>query len=430
MRLNHLFAGMLCFFLLSVQSCTGHAKNNISRGGQSEPCPHFTSVSWPAPYSILPEGRLVITGNLQCPAGYFEEMPIDVSMYPVAFIEPPLALSLNPPPSHQALQAALEANPKVQELILIARTDLLRRVTEGPFNDKESLDDYTKGLASHAIFSEAFDEYNYVNFQTGDFRIDFDQTARLTPGDTLLMVEGIDALGSICIEMNIFSIADLAPESLAELDAASIAHAQRLVGLGNAVIQVLRVSGDNRTIDIALLQPFLPFINEAYGDGYHKWDWDSAVIHLRAATDAASTGISNPTVRLFYKTVVNAFCHFYEFSNFKYWISHFVEIPPGMDLLEKNEEAVDYTISQLTEFQEQYIVTVRGGGALEVTIIINQSNELAAQFSIIADPHAALVVVGFIGEHNITVEDYNPYVIELLKIFEDEGIPWPPAVTV
>ena len=197
MSLRHVFAVMMCVPLLAPQVCTGHDKTSVPRTVQDEPSPYFTSMTWPVPYAVLPEGRLVITGNLQCPAGYFEEMPMSVTMYPADFIEPPLAIPLFPPPSQENLESALEANPKVQQWISEMRSQLFRRVTEGPFvEDVESWRDLPEGLQSQALFSELFDEYNYVNFEIGDFRIDFDQTARLTPGDVILMVSGIDALGA------------------------------------------------------------------------------------------------------------------------------------------------------------------------------------------------------------------------------------------
>ena len=228
--------------------------------------------------------------------------------------------------------------------------------------------------------------------------------------------------------MNIFSVPDFAPDIIADLDTASVTFAQRLSGLGNAVIQVLSISGDGRAADIALFQPFLVFITEAYGNGFNKWQWDTAAGHLRDAADSASTVIADPTVRSFYIMMVTALCDIYESVNSMYWDNHFVDIPPGMNLPEKQEEAVQELISEFTEFQEQCLITDRGGGVKELTIIVMQSNQVVAQLSIIADPNTALVVMGFIGEHIITVDDYNPYVFELLKVFQEEGIGWPPAV--
>ncbi len=386
-------------------------------------------MTWPLPFAELPEGSLVITGNLQCPAGYFEEMPISVTMYPTDFIDPPVEITLNPETAYEDLMNGLLANPTVQGWIAKSQADLFRRVTEGPFVEEvENWRELPKGLQSRAFFTEEFDEFNYVDFQTGEFRLDFDQTARLLPGDTLVMVEGVDSMGRTCINMNIYSIQNYAPDVMVDLDAASIAFAQRLVGLGNAATEVLSISGDDRAADIALIDPFFNFITEAYGSGYYEWVWDSASANLRESGNNASIVIVDPAVRTFYLTIISSICNIFESLNSIYWDNHYILFNPNINLQEEYEETYQDIISKFTEFQEAYEIIERGDGVKELTVIINQSSQVVAQFTIISNPSAALVVMGFIGQHEITVNDYNPYVLELLKVFYDEGINWPPAV--
>jgi len=428
MKRRTFLATVIVAVLATSFGCSGQNRNSVSRAAQDAPLPYFNAVIWPPPNTVLTEGRLVITGNLQCPAGYFEEMPMSVYMYPVSFINPPLPAVAN---SHQVtqqqLQQILAANGSIQGLINETRAVLLRRVTEGPFVGAEKWQDFTQGLQSRGIFSHDFDQHNYVDFQTGNFRIDFSETARLTPGDTLLMVEGVDQDGIICIAMNIFSISDLIPGNPSAEDVSAIAYSGRIVGLGNALIQVLGVSGDNRGNDIALIHPFLDFVMGAYGQGFYEWNWDTAAANLRQASIAPAALLTDPAYKAIYEGVVSYIAEEYEFRNYLYWSNHFVDIPPGTDLVQKHQEADQYLISQFTEFNEQYIITDRGGGVKELTVWINQGMNLVAQFSVIADPNSPLVVMGFIGQHTIVPADYNPYFLEIFDVFESEHIAWPPV---
>ena len=76
---NAYLISLICFFFVSTAiGCGTDGKMAHLRTGQLEDPPIFNSLNWPAPYSELPGGRLVISGNIQCDGGYYEEIPIFV----------------------------------------------------------------------------------------------------------------------------------------------------------------------------------------------------------------------------------------------------------------------------------------------------------------------------------------------------------------
>jgi len=418
--------------LLGHFGCGGGDRSMTSRTGQDEipipPLPYFTSVNWPAPYTELPEGRLVITGNLQCPAGFFEEQPIGVEMWAVALIDPPLPEVTDPPPvTQEELQGLLEANPTVQQWMEEARSGSFRRITDGPYVRAEHWTDLTKGYQSWGLFSEGFDDYNYFDYGTGDFMIDFDNTKRLLPaGDVLIFVKGQDQTGMIDISMNIFSVPHmLSPEIRAELDSEAIAFADSLVGLGDALTEVMAVSGDDRGVDIALIAPFLTLIDESYGDGYSDPIKEIAAVHLGDSGAAVANLIPEIEYKAIYNAVVDYCVQDYAHDGYSCWSRHFVNLPTGTDFLEKQQEAIQYLFDDFRDYSEQYILTERGGGIKELSVQVYEGEDIVAQFTVIGDPANPLVILGYIGEHSIVPDDYNPYVVELLAVFESEHIIWP-----
>lgn len=406
-------------------------RSMTSRTGQDEivipPLPYFTSVNWPAPYTELPEGRLVITGNLECPAGFFEDLPVGIDMWAVKLIDSPIAAVTNPPITQEELQGLLEANPTVQQWIEESRSDSFRRITEGPFVKYPHWADKTKGYQSWGLFSEGFDDYNYFDYGTGDFMIDFDNTKRLMPaGDVLIFVEGQDQTGMICIAMNIFSVPHmLSPEIRGELDSEAIAFADSFTGLGNALAEVMAVSGDDRGVDIALIAPFLTLIDESYGDGYSDPIKEIAAVHLKDSGAAVANLIPETEYRAIYNAVVDYCVQGYAHDGDKCWSRHYVNLPPGTDFLEKQQEAIQYLLDDFREYSEQYILTECGGGIKALSVQVYEDEDIVADFIVIGDPANPLVVLGYIGEHDIVPDDYNPYVVELLGVFESEHIIWP-----
>ncbi len=428
---RYIHIAILLTVITCLSGCGDKDKSAFSKTAQDEmiPPPYFTEVNWPEPYSELEEGSLVITGNLQCPAGVFEEMPIAIEMYPVALIDPPLPEFTNPPPTQEELQAILQANQTVQQWMGEARSGSFRRITEGPFIDVEHWSDFTKGNQSYALFSDNFDDDNYFDFETGDFKVDFDETKRLMPaGDVLVLVEGQDQTGLICIAMNIFLVPQmLSPEIMDELDSASIAFADRLTGLGNALGDVLAVSGDGRALDIAMISPFLTLIEETYSDGYSDRIKEVAGEHLRDSGAAAASLIPDSDYRAFYRLEVDYQADDYEHEGYHCWARHYVDLPPETDFLEKQEEAIQYVIDEFNVFEESYVVTERGGGVKELSVQIDKGEDTIAQFTVIGDPANPLSVVGYIGEHTIVPDDYNPYFVELIGVFYSEHYDWPPT---
>ncbi len=391
------------------------------------PPPYFTEINWPDPFTELQQGRLVITGNLQSPAGYFEEQPIAIEMYAVPLIDPPLPEFTNPPPTQQELQIVLLNNQTVQQWVAKARNDSFRRITEGPFVGADHWSDFTKGAQSWALFSESFDDDNYLDFETGDFEIDFDQTKRLMPvGAVLIFLIGQDQTGLISIAMNIYSVPQvLSPEIIDSLDDASIAYASSLTGLGDDLNEVLAVSGDDRSVDIALIAPFLTLIDEVYGEGYSDARKAAAAEHLRTSGALASSLIAETEYREIYRAVVDYIAEDYAFFGFACWSRHYMNLPAGVDYIEAQEDAIQEMVDDFNRFSEQYVLTERGGGVKELSVQVNEGENVVAQFTIIGDPENPLVVTGYIGEHTIVPDDYNPYIAGLLGVFESEGYVWP-----
>ncbi len=232
--------------LLLLSGSCSKEQNPVTKGIESvgkQPPPVFNSIDWPTPYTELTdEGRLVITGNLQCPAGYFTDVTLALYIFPTGLIDPPLPEFTGPPPTYIELEQILFANPKVQVWMSWLREWLFRTVTEGPYLP----DEFLKGSHCYGIDQFGFNEYNYVNFETGDFRIDLDDWARLSSGRKLLTLWGIDSTGHTTVKMNILDVPVLFPDLLDDLNADSMEYGNRMTALGSALFEVLAASGDGR----------------------------------------------------------------------------------------------------------------------------------------------------------------------------------------
>ncbi len=285
----------------------------------------------------------------------------------------------------------------------------------------------TKGLQSYSLYSDYFNSYNYVDFNNGNFRIDFEEWAHLTGGQKLLIVFAVDKEGRTGLSMNILNVPVYYPDLLDEIDQSSSDFAERMDGLSEALTDVITVSG--RDDDIALLEPYMEFIQEAFGEGYDEKNWDTAADNLLDGIQNASSLIGDQDYRLMYELVGEYVADRYKFKNFMAWSTHYVTLEAQGETYryERNLAAVQRIIDGFNEFDEQYTLTDRGNGVLELTVDIYYDMDVIAQFSVIGDPSNPLVVTGFIGEHTIVSGDYNPYFFSLFGIFQDEGINWPPV---
>lgn len=424
---NILWRSMIIILLLVTVSCSSESGTSITRKSQDEihvlPPPVFNSIDWPAPYTELTdEGRLVITGNLQCPAGYFTDVTLALYIFPTGLIDPPLPVLINPPPTYIELEQILLANPKVQVWMSWLREWLFRTVTEGPYLP----DEFLKGSHCYGISQFGFNEYNYVDFETGDFRIDLDEWARLSSGRKLLTLWGIDQAGQTTVKMNILDVPVLFPDLLDDLNADSMEYGDRMTTLASALFEVLAASGDGRGADIALMVPFFNLAENAYSDGYNVFDWDTSISEFKDEANDAALLIGNPVYRQAYLTRVDDIEYIFDLTTRDAWSHHYTLLEGLGSPLDQYQDGHSITHEMYFKITEQWDLIERGGGVKELTILVYEDEDLIAQFSVIGDPSAPLTVTGFIGERPIIPNDYNPYFLEIFGVFHDERIFWPP----
>jgi hypothetical protein len=309
----------------------------------------------------------------------------------------------------------------VQQWMAAAREEIFIRVTTGESPEIE-YEEAIKGMQAHCLYTPDFNEFQYFDFETGNFRIDFDKFARFNSGRLLLMVCGVDADAQVTIRMNVFTVPVLSPELLAELDSNSISFANRITGLGNALIDVLATSGDGRAADIGLMVPYINLFAEAYGGGYRRSTWDTAAGNFLGASEAASDLLTGyPLLKEGYEETAESIADVYEFLNFLFWTDHIVEKEEDDDLLTMFQTATQQIVDKFNHYNGQYYLEERGNGVKALTCIIYEGEDLFGQLEIIGDPTAPLYVTGFIGNHIIIEEDYNPFFIQIFQVFEEEG---------
>ena len=100
----------------------------------------------------------------------------------------------------------------VQQWMAAAREEIFIRVTTGESPEIE-YEEAIKGMQAHCLYTPDFNEFQYFDFETGNFRIDFDKFARFNSGRLLLMVCGVDADAQVTIRMNVFTVPVLSPEA-------------------------------------------------------------------------------------------------------------------------------------------------------------------------------------------------------------------------
>lgn len=420
-----LFAASLVILLL-VSACKDEGSKWGTRTSQDDPVvippPFFNSLDWPEPYSELDGGSLVISGNLECQGGYFEETPVFLYVFPAALIYPLLPEPYNPP-TYEELQDILEANPTVSEWISWGKYRISKHINEGP--SMRDYDDPVKVGQSYDLYGPYFNEYNYFDLEIGNFRIDFDKVARLRPGTQLLMLYGADQVGQTSLEMNIFSVPIPYPELISEINTYSTEFAEGIVGLGNAILDLLANSGDDRALDMALIAPYISLYNGAYGDGYNKFRWSEAASNYLAAAYDAADLVSDPMFKDEYVESAEIIADMFDYWCNMFWLEQIVKKDEYDDLYTIYQAGNQHIIDQLTFYDEQYILGEGGGGVRTLTVTIYEGVDLFAQIEIVSDPNAPLSVTGFIGGHTIVPDDYNPYFINILAVLENEGS-WPP----
>jgi len=426
MRSKYILVVASLVILLLVSGCRDEGSKWGSRTSQDDPVvippPFFNSLDWPEPYSELAEGSLVISGNLECQAGYFEETPVFLYVFPAALIDPPLPEAVIPP-TYEELQDILEANPKVSEWMSWGQDRISKHITEGP--SMRDYDDPVKVGQCYDLYEPYFNEFNYFDLEIGNFRIDFDKVARLRPGTQLLMLYGADQVGQTTLEMNIFSVPIPYPELISEINTYSTEFAERIVGLGNALLYLLANSGDDRALDMALIAPYISLYNEAYGDGYNKFKWSEAASNFLTVAYVASDLVSDPVLKDEYVESAEIIADMYDYWCNMFWLAQIVKKDEDDDLYTIYQSGNQHIIDQLTFYDEQYVLEERGGGVITLTVMIYEGIDLFAQIEIVSDPNAPLSVTGFIGGHTIVPDDYIPYFINILAVLEIEGS-WPP----